>query len=125
VRLKIFDFFILGFAAAITVYSGMSIYGGSASSVHLTVRGEDGSWIYPMDKNESFEISGPLGITTVELKGGNVRVISSPCTNQSCVAAGTIHGNGQWIACLPNGVFLSIEGSDSSGEAGSVDALAW
>jgi hypothetical protein len=125
VRLRIFDFFILGFAAAITVYSGISIYGGSASSVHLTVKGADGSWIYSMDNDELLELKGPLGITTVELNGGKARVISSPCTNQSCVAAGAIHGNGQWIACLPNGVFLSIEGSDSSDEAGSIDALAW
>jgi hypothetical protein len=121
---KIFDFFILGFAAAVSIYSGVRIYGGSVSSVHLTLKGEGGSWIYPMDKNEQLEIRGPLGITTVELKEGRARVISSPCTNQNCVAAGTIHGKGQWIACLPNGVFLSVEGVPS-GEAGGLDALVW
>jgi hypothetical protein len=124
VRLRIFDFFILGFAAAITIYSGMRVYGGSVSSLHLTVKGKGGSWIYPMDKNELLEVQGPLGVTIVELKEGKARVVSSPCTNQNCIAAGTIHSNGQWTACLPNGVFLSIEGTPSN-ETGGIDVLAW
>jgi hypothetical protein len=118
------DFIIFGVAAVITIYSAVSIYGGSSSSVHLTVKGEEGRWIYPVDKNELLEVSGPLGITVVELNGGSARVISSPCANQNCVASGTIHGNGQWIACLPNRVFLGMEGTESS-KAGSVDALVW
>jgi hypothetical protein len=58
----------------------------------------------------------------VEISGGKARVLSSPCVNQTCVAVGHIHRQGEWAACLPNKVFVSIEGS-ADDEA--LDAAAW
>jgi hypothetical protein len=121
--LRIFDVFILGCTAALTVYCGVVVYGRGGPSLELSVRGDDGNWVYPAGRSERFEISGPLGITVVELRGGEARVLSSPCLNQTCVAAGTIRSRGQWIACLPNRVFLSMEGGSDS--AGDIDGSAW
>ncbi|MDR1930034.1 MAG: NusG domain II-containing protein [Treponema sp.] len=122
-NLKIADFAVLGLAVTAAVYSGVRIYGGGGSVSLLNIKGSGGSWIYPMERNERLEVSGPLGITAVELKDGGVRVLSSPCTNQNCISAGSIHSRGQWIACLPNGVFISIEGKGE--DDGGVDGAAW
>jgi hypothetical protein len=42
-----------------------------------------------------------------------VQVISSPCPEKICVKTGRISKPGQWIACLPNRVFISIRGRRS------------
>jgi hypothetical protein len=123
VRLRIFDGFVLACTVALTVYCGIRVYSGGGPSLKLSVRGDDGNWVYPAERGERFEVSGPLGITMVELRNGEARVLSSPCVNQTCVAAGAIHSRGQWIACLPNRVFLNIEGGSAS--ADGVDGSAW
>jgi hypothetical protein len=69
----------------------------------------------------------------VELRNGEARVIASPCTNQLCVAAGAVRSHGQWIACMPNKVLVSVTGSgaDPSPETGSfrdldeIDGSSW
>jgi len=48
----------------------------------------------------------------VEIRGGTVRVIDSPCPDKICIAAGAISRTGQFIACLPNRVSIALEGRD-------------
>jgi hypothetical protein len=92
----------------------------------LRVRGQDGVWVFPLDAEERIAVAGPLGDTVVELRGGEARVLSSPCANQTCVAAGAVHGRGQWIACLPNGVFLTLENAPGNKEEpDELDGATW
>jgi hypothetical protein len=140
-----FRYFCLGdgivffLAVLITVFYAVRIYGNNVSAVQFIVRGETlhsvsgvgkETWIYPLDKTVQLDIPGPLGNTVVELKDGQARVISSPCTNQSCVVSGAIHSRGQWIACLPNRVFVSVEpvnAADQSAEKAEteLDGAVW
>jgi hypothetical protein len=39
-------------------------------------------------------------------------VLDSPCPDKICVAAGAIVRTGQFIACLPNRVSVTLEGRD-------------
>lgn len=48
-------------------------------------------------------VSGPLGVTVVEIKGGRVRIKSDPGPRQICVKQGWL-GPGQVAICLPNRV---------------------
>jgi hypothetical protein len=112
--------FVLVFAA--TAICALKVYGGGPDRVRLHIQGTGGSWVYPMDRTEQVEIPGPLGLTLVELSGGGARVLSSPCTNKTCIASGSIHRRGQWIACLPNGVSLTVE-SENTGP--DLDASAF
>jgi hypothetical protein len=70
-------------------------------------------WIYPLDAETTVRVPGPLGETVVEIADGAVRVISSPCPEKICIKTGRISKPGQWIACLPNRVFISIRGKRS------------
>jgi hypothetical protein len=118
---KPFDFVVLGFSLALTVFSGFMIYPASRSAARVRIQGTGRSWVFPVDAEELVTVPGPLGDTVVEIRGGMTRVLSSPCDNQTCVAAGHIHGRGQWVACLPNQVFVAIEGSQDA----PVDAASW
>jgi hypothetical protein len=122
-KLRLGDFAVLFLAVAVTVFCAVRIYGSSVSSLQLIIHGEafnsvsgvgQETWIYPLNETVQLDIPGPLGNTVVELKDGRARVISSPCTNQSCVASGAIHSRGQWIACLPNRVFVSVEPANAA-----------
>ncbi|NLJ45770.1 MAG: NusG domain II-containing protein [Treponema sp.] len=80
-------------------------------------------WIYPLDADREIGIRGPLGTTTVHIHDGGVAIESSPCPNQTCVAAGFINQPGQWVACLPNQVFVRVEGGSDDGSG--IDSGTW
>lgn len=52
------------------------------------------------------EVTGPQGITVVEIKDGKVRVSESACQNKICMKQGWVdHGI---IVCLPNRVVVRV-----------------
>jgi hypothetical protein len=70
-------------------------------------------WIFPLDAQTTLRVPGPLGETVVVIEEGSVRVVSSPCPEKICIKTGRISKPGQWIACLPNRIFISIRGRRS------------
>jgi hypothetical protein len=115
-------------ALSAVLVAAIPVYGGGGDQYTVTLKGEGGTWVFPGDAEETVAVAGPLGDTVVEIRGRRARVLSSPCQNQTCVAAGYIHSRGQWTACLPNRVLVSVAGGSGekkSGEGGEVDAAAW
>ncbi|GHT78274.1 hypothetical protein FACS1894130_04570 [Spirochaetia bacterium] len=121
--LKAYDVAVVGLAAALTVCSAVFVYGKGGADAQVIVQGSGRSWIFPPDAEERVVVAGPLGETVVEIRGGEARVVSSPCDNQICVVEGPVHAGGEWVACLPNGVFVLIEGR--SHEDGEIDGSVW
>lgn len=56
------------------------------------------------------EVVGPLGITRLEVRGGRLRVLSSPCPRQACRHGGWIGEAGRLLVCLPNEVVVRLPG---------------
>ena len=108
--LKTADVVIICAVAVIIGIMTFQIYrnGGDAAVVRIDAAGRQ--WIYPIDQNDQLFIPGPLGNTEVVIEDGHVHVPDSPCTNKICVSTGEIRRSGQWIICLPNDVFVRIEG---------------
>jgi hypothetical protein len=123
--LKPLDFLAVAIAAACVFFSAFTAYArpGDAAG-EVVIRASSGRvWVYPLDAEETVAVQGPLGDTVVRISGRRAWTASSPCSNQTCVAAGHITAEGEWVACLPNGVFFSIEGTGHDGE--DLDSLAW
>ena len=57
-------------------------------------------------------VQGPVGTSQVEIRGGKVRMLSSPCPNHTCQKAGWICCQGQVICCLPNKILIRISGGE-------------
>ena len=119
--LKPLDLPVIVLVVAVTLYIGVTVYSGESSSSRVIVRGPDKTWVFPLSAEELVIVEGPLGETKVIISRGRAAIVASPCGGQTCVAAGEIHKNGQWAACLPNRVFLLVEGE--GGDA--VDAASW
>ena len=58
------------------------------------------------------EVSGPLGLTIVEIRDRAVFITASPCRDKICVHSGRLHVTGQLLACLPNKVVIRLIGAD-------------
>ncbi len=94
--------------------------GGGREAVVL-IEGQGASWAYPLDADVEVDVPGPLGVTHVQVHGGSAWVSDSPCTNKICISMGHIGRPGTWVACLPNRVFVKVEGR----EGGEVDKVAY
>ena len=62
----------------------------------------------PLNKNNIMRIKGKIGLLTIEIKKGRVRVVKSSCANKICVKTGWISRNGEYIACVPNQVLIKL-----------------
>ena len=123
IPIKPFDIPVIILALSLTLFIAGRVYSGRSGSPQVIIRGgQDRTWIYPLDTELELSVTGSIGETRVILHSGGAAVISSPCGGQTCIAAGGINRSGQWLACLPNRVFVLIEGTVSNGE---VDAVSW
>lgn len=118
--LRPLDVLIVALSAAALVALSITVYGGPRSAT-LVVATDEGQWLYPLTEDRDIEVQGLLGITYISIKDGSAHIEDSPCANKTCVASLPISQTGEWAACLPNGVFIHVEGAEDDGE---VDAFA-
>lgn len=109
-KFKILDFVAIAIAVSVTALSAIATYAGEFAESRLVIEGGGKTWHFPLDAEETVHVHGTIGDTVVQVSQGTAWVASSPCENQICVASGHIHRVGDWVACLPNAVFIRIEG---------------
>lgn len=102
-----------GFAILLSLFSlgafSWYVYGAPRGEGALYIQNEAKVWIYPLNKDREVVVPGPLGNTRVRVDHGAAFVEHSPCRDKICVHMGRISRNGEWVACLPNRVFLRID----------------
>lgn len=69
-----------------------------------------------------FEVEGPIGIHTIEVNQGRVRVKEAPADDplKICEKTGWIDREGPIIVCVPNSLSLWLESSNSD-----IDGMSW
>jgi len=126
VRIRALDISIFIFALLVIGLISLQTYVRGGGTPEITIEaagvpaagrgaaaGAEQHWIFPLDAHTTLRVPGPLGETVVVIEDGSVRVVSSPCPEKICIKTGRISKPGQWIACLPNRVFISIRGRRS------------
>ncbi len=73
----------------------------------------------PLGKDQTTHVKGPLGLTEIEIKKGQARIVRSPCKNKVCIKSGYIRYADRLAACIPNRVIVRIVGENHRG----VDAV--
>lgn len=121
-KIKFADFIIFGiFLAAIIVFFLLVIKPMNQNKKTLLINNGKDKWVYQLDQDRKIEIPGKLGKSTIEIKDGKAFFLDSPCDNKICVFSKALEKNGDWAACLPNGIFITIQGQEEDQE---FDALA-
>jgi hypothetical protein len=110
--ITILDWFAIAVSAAAVALFSWFAYTGHVLSDTVVIQVSGEKWLYPLDVNRRQAVPGPLGDTIVVIEDGRARVEESPCRNKLCIHMPPISKPGQWIACLPNTVFVSIKGRD-------------
>jgi hypothetical protein len=115
-RIKILDILIIIGALAATAAAFKAAYqSGGKGLAQLLVQTPDGVYAYDMTKDRVINAKGALGISRIEIADGKARFLESPCRNKTCVQCSPISRQGEWIACLPNKVFIRIEADSRDG----------
>ena len=128
INIKLSDIVIIILVTGITLFSGYSVYIKPNEKIQVLIRGQESEWLFPIEAEEVISVSGALGDTIVRIGKKSAWVERSPCGNKTCAAAGSLSRRGQWTACLPNNVFVMIQGGslgEDSGGGDNVDAVAW
>ena len=118
---KPLDFPIFALALLVCFLTGFYAYGGRSDVSRIIIRGDEKSWIFSSEAEALIHVNGPIGSTAIGIREGRAMILSSPCPGQTCVSAGQLHRNGQWVACLPNRVFLFLE---AAGDKDALDAVS-
>ncbi len=111
------DYAVLGLCAlalpALFVRYGLP--GSSGTQARITV----GNSIYaqvPLSRAQVYRVPGVLGISEIEVRAGQIRFTHSPCQGQQCVRSGWAKRGGEFIACVPNRVSVSVLGQGAGGD---------
>lgn len=119
--MKFFDYAALLAAVMLTVFFLISAFSKENASLEILIETDGREWIYPIDIVKTQDFEGPVGHTIVNMDSGVVSIISSDCSEQICVQSGSISKSGQWIACMPNRLFVTIRGK----KEGELDGEAY
>ncbi|MBL8446127.1 MAG: NusG domain II-containing protein [Zoogloeaceae bacterium] len=63
-----------------------------------------------LDRPQTVEVEGPLGMTRIEIQPGRARVAADPGPRQYCVRQGWLSRAGAVAICAPNQVTLALTG---------------
>ena len=113
-RLRPLDFVAVVVAVLAVVGVSVFAYGSDTDPTGVSIQSDEGEFLYPLNETRMIEVEGPIGRTIVEIDGNRVRVTESPCRDKICIAAGWMENTDEWTACLPNRVFVRVEGGERS-----------
>ena len=120
-KLRIFDYLAIVFTLAIILLLAINVYGNSGEARFVTIEASGTSYVYMLDKDQTIQVPGPLGKTTVRIADSEVFVTDSPCRDKLCIKAPPLKKAGEWNACMPNKVFIRITGNHDT----SLDSLSY
>lgn len=122
-KLRVMDFVFVAAVAGVVVFLFLRLGRNSDDSKKrlLVQSSAGGEYVFPLDRDGLYNVAGLHGDSVIEVLDGKARFKDSPCPNKTCVQQGFISLPGEWAACLPNDVFIMIQGA---AKKGSVDAVA-
>ena len=123
IHLRIGDYIVFLCAVAIIIAFSMMALGKVSPGVMVQVESVDGTFVYPLSEDRELAVAGPLGDSLIHIHDGAVYFVDSPCQDKICISVGSLRDVGQWAACLPNRVFVTIVGEADA--RGGIDATAF
>ena len=109
------DYAVILLTLLVVSLFAVQVYSQDLHPTIVCIESRGTEWVYPIDEDRVVAVTGPHGDTIIEVKDGLVRVKESPCPHHTCSLRGWMKNPGEWVACLPNEVMVSIEGGDDGG----------
>jgi hypothetical protein len=103
-------FLVLALALGTLFFARMNRTEGPGSRVRIVLEDREAASC-SLARDTIVTVSGPLGKTVVNIRGGTAWISRAPCRQQTCVHQGKIRLSGQILVCVPNRVCVEIEGA--------------
>lgn len=118
IRLTLGDKLVLLLALALLPPLYLTLWndGRQADQARIVVGGQPWRTI-DLHHDQRLVVPGALGNSVLEVHGGKLRFVDSPCDNKHCVQEGWIHHGGETLACLPNKVSATLLGGEQRFDA--------
>ncbi|HEB10023.1 MAG TPA: hypothetical protein ENI06_02275, partial [Spirochaetales bacterium] len=62
-RVKTLDFLAFLIAIAVTGLIAFQAYGNQSGTLRVSIKGDSGEWLFPLESDRPIEVEGPLGKT--------------------------------------------------------------
>ena len=112
------DILILALAAALVGASYAFFWGPRVEGDTAVISvGHDTVAEVSLSTDGTFPVKGLLGDSILQVEGGRIRFVESPCPGRYCIHTGWIDRTGEVAACLPNGVVVEIRGGQREFDA--------
>lgn len=111
---KIGDFFLillLGLGTAASFFFNPSSRVGTEVLVILQ---NQKIGLFSTSKDTVFTLVGPVGKTEIQIQDARVWISKAPCRHHICQHQGKISKSGQILVCVPNRIYVQIEGQPDS-----------
>ena len=113
-KLLLGDYLVIALGLLLVVYLFKTLWHSEHAAKLQLRQGNQIVATLSLNQDRLMDVTGPLGVSKIEIKQGKVRFLSSPCANQYCVHQGWLHHAGQAAICLPNRVSLELLGTQKS-----------
>ncbi len=97
-------------ALVVTLHATLGPGDGAGEHADVWVTGELARRV-ELTAPQRFQVTGPLGVTTIAVREGRIRVTDSPGRRKLCVRAGWLARPGETAVCLPNRVVVEVTGA--------------
>jgi len=109
------DILLFAVFTAVAAVSVVELSRSGSGKAVLIVDSPGGEYVYDLSVNRELKIRGLLGYSIIRISSGSAFFVDSACPNKTCVQCAPIRHNGEWIACMPNQVFIRIESKAENG----------
>ena len=99
--------------------------GGSKGSLYAQIQSATGISMYPLSVDRDIKVDGPEGVTWLRVEKGAIFAVDSPGPRRIIMLMGKVREKGQWLASLPNRVFVRVVSASGDSSRSDLDAEAY
>ena len=107
------DFIFFAISVILIVLSLIALSGNSAGPAVAVIKVKDTEYIYPLNQPRELEFEGVLDKAHLVIHDGCIEFVESPCRDKICIHMGQARKDGDFLACLPNRIIVTVEGGKS------------
>lgn len=111
------DRLLIGVLAVVCLLAWPLVAAARGTAERVEISGPFGTSVISLAEDRTVRIEGRSGEVTVVIEDGAVFVAEAECPDHVCVKTGTVSAPGSVVACVPNGVVITIRGGSDELDA--------
>lgn len=104
------DFLFLAASVILIALSLLVLKGNNDPVAKAVIKVKDAEYIYPLNQSRELEFEGELDKAHLIIHDGCIEFVQSPCRDKVCIHMGQARKEGDFLACLPNRIIVTVEG---------------